>query len=1060
MFPITPSAPRGDTQPTPHSTSAEAATRPQQILQLPAEPVIEPAEADCFDKTQTPACSPRFANVIYATEEKAFWLLPERAANAIKEAAQRLEQDISPDKSAEDRKKGLDANGLLEHFLEPRLSFFLEGEEQAWMQRFESENRFPNGRYINERRDLLTDPRNLAFHRNKERLDTLNQWLGLYNSAISEAHHQGYDYQDGRLFSPQAVAARNAVQAYLEARNALLEQGELPTYTLQEIAELMQEAKRRYDDAIDCTVNCRAQFRSYQVWKEQQQSAFDYAQYIDAILKAADYGLALPEFALISDEHSGVVSGIESFKEYLGLIDAQRRLEQKMEERYQGWIRASGENLQAPAGLLKAEKQAWSALEDQKLQIRWRAQWVVSNTQPRRHLLWEPEQFEPKPVDRLVKVGFPLREVSLPDTPGQPLRHLSLKVLKSLLKPATKRSASFAGNSSGQQGEDHASSDFSDWLKGMGSIEIKDQEGPWFDAEGWFDVERFYQYVSQRKGYRVDALQDAGTRQEWGERLRQVLFQDDAVRQLRLFDPTPQAQLVRCLTPPQPSIHGGASVDGPSFALHEGVTAGARAHFNVDLARGEIELGKIDLPERSAATDVQAAYINYQQQLATMNLGRFSVHLGARAWGYTGVAMMLAAELELSPGNTGYGATLDPVEPAEREANSTSAAGNARTGQVVTGQGAKAQIEDGASASFNLFAGVQVGIKLTGALNWAPPKQLADLRALPAYTDGQAPNDGWLSLARLEGELAAAIGVGAKGEVTLSLDKGCLILRIKAALIAGPGVSGTLAFAVGYEAIIELINLMRRELRENQYHNLEWVEGSAFDFISKLNVLGAVGIDVGMVYMLSLRNADIVMNLYEALTSGGKGGPIAHAITTYKYPSELERWFVDATPESLGPMLMTLLFRPEAFEAIDFVETQEGVQELVARYDEAECHLLQQRAIERILGWLVRNAQQTGTLDNAQRQFDEACSRMNRFGTKEPQPGQAYCTNRMRMDRFMEVKVGNWGEEMDTNNAMRERYRDRVRVLGALRDGYCQRSDYYGRTFVPTGRATYIGHGE
>ena len=100
-------------------------------------------------------------------------------------------------------------------------------------------------------------------------------------------------------------------------------------------------------------------------------------------------------------------------------------------------------------------------------------------------------------------------------------------------------------------------------------------------------------------------------------------------------------------------------------------------------------------------------------------------------------------------------------------------------------------------------------------------------------------------------------------------------------------------------------------------------------------------------------------------------------------------------------MLMTLLFRPEAFEAIDFVETQEGVHERVTRYDEAECHLLQQRAIERILGWLVRNAQRTGTLDHAQRQFDEACSRMNRFGTKEPLPGQAYCTNRMRMDRFM-----------------------------------------------------------
>jgi len=374
---------------------------------------------------------------------------------------------------------------------------------------------------------------------------------------------------------------------------------------------------------------------------------------------------------------------------------------------------------------------------------------------------------------------------------------------------------------------------------------------------------------------------------------------------------------------------------------------------------------------------------------------------------------------------------------------------------VVTGQGAKAQIEDGASASFNLFAGVQVGLKLTGALNWAPPKQLAILRADTATC---TPNDGWLSLARLEGELAAAIGVGAKGEVTLSLDKGCLILRIKAALIAGPGVSGTLAFAVGYEAIIELINLMRRELRENQYHNLEWVEGSAFDFISKLNVLGAVGIDVGMVYMLSLRNADIVMNLYEALTSGGKGGPIAHAIMTYRYPAELERWFVDATPEALGPMLMTLLFRPEAFDAVDIAFDDNGnPQEQITPYSEPACHLLQQGAIERILGWLVRNAQQTGTLDNAQRQFDEACSRMNRFGTKEPQPGQAYCTNRMRMDRFMAEGVMRIGPQGPMGDDLRARYKEHVKTLGQLRDSYCQRSDYYGQTFIPSGRATYTG---
>jgi hypothetical protein len=35
----------------------------------------------------------------------------------------------------------------------------------------------------------------------------------------------------------------------------------------------------------------------------------------------------------------------------------------------------------------------------------------------------------------------------------------------------------------------------------------------------------------------------------------------------------------------------------------------------------------------------------------------------------------------------------------------------------------------GVKARFNLFAGVQAGIELTGAMSWAPPRELAALRS-------------------------------------------------------------------------------------------------------------------------------------------------------------------------------------------------------------------------------------------------------------------------------------------------------------------------------------------
>ncbi len=41
-----------------------------------------------------------------------------------------------------------------------------------------------------------------------------------------------------------------------------------------------------------------------------------------------------------------------------------------------------------------------------------------------------------------------------------------------------------------------------------------------------------------------------------------------------------------------------------------------------------------------------------------------------------------------------------------------------------------------------------------------------------------------------------------------------------------------------------------------------------------------------MVYMMGI---NVIMNLYEAMTSSGKGGPIAHTIIEYHNPEELEK---------------------------------------------------------------------------------------------------------------------------------------------------------------------------
>jgi len=309
----------------------------------------------------------------------------------------------------------------------------------------------------------------------------------------------------------------------------------------------------------------------------------------------------------------------------------------------------------------------------------------------------------------------------------------------------------------------------------------------------------------------------------------------------------------------------------------------------------------------------------------------------------------------------------------------------------------------------------------------------------------------WFSLARLTAELNVAAGLGAKGEASISLHDGRLILVLKASLVAGPGVGGAFKFEVGYDAVTELINLFRRELYKNKQNPFISVDDKAFTLMSNLNALAVCGFDVGMVY---LQGIDMVMSLYESLTATGKGGPIADTIINYENQEELQQWCVSAIPGALGPLLNTLISPPDAFK-VTTVDSSVTAEKNERAYDESQAHFLQQQAIERVLGWIVDSAQQQNSMDNAQRQFEEACMCMNRFGVKPAMGGQEYCDNRLQLDNFMAEGVMRF--EKRRGDLMRDRYKSHVKLLGGSLDRFCQRSQYFGRTYIVSGKATYTG---
>ncbi|MCM8741545.1 hypothetical protein [Pseudomonas koreensis] len=1054
---------------------------PRDIGEQPEAPEDTPGD---HDKVKTP-CSTVYGSAIYDTENESFWLLPERTNSALKEASSDLEQKVSSTKSPEERKKGLYESGLLEYFLEPKLANFLEGEEKSRMLEIEAQH--PNISNLDAalleaqqsrkaaapeaapsatpltrlEQDQIKRTEMMTARDDATRVHGMySEWQKLKRTAIAAAKEKGYAYESGSLYAPKAIAAREAVQKYLKAREALLEDKDLTTLTSAELAPMLAQDKKRIDEIAMCGINNQVMLCTYvrdQEIKRKERKA-TYSAYLDAITDVAQYGIALPEFALIP-EGGAVEGGVDLFKQYLALEKEQKEVNERLSAKYKGWIEASGRQAKAPTNLVTNERAAWDRLQASKEELRLQAENNVETATVRRHLLWEPEQFQARPEERLIKNGFPLAEMSMADSLNKPLTYLSmysLPRLKQTVKDDWKKVgakvkdlAKRPGNSDGKATTDTELSLFGQWLKDEGALRIKDQESDWFSSEGWFEIEKFNAYLESKK-YKVTALESAGTRKEWGDRLQQVLFKDNVRKTFRIFDITPQAQLVRCLMPSTTKIiHSSTKVEGPDWTLAEGFQASAKATFAVDLARGEVELFKVDLPDRANAKDIVITYRNAEDVQQKMNLGRFSLYLGAKAWGYAGASLLLSSEIALDVSNAGF--HLAPPEPVVRNPDKRSYARTEKTDQIKKAP-ETLQIQDGAKAAFNLFAGMQTGIMVTGALNWAPPSEVALLTKAPVAgkAAGMKASE-WFSLARLTVELNAAAGLGARAEASISLHEGRLILVLKAALIAGPGVGGSFKFEVGYDAVTELLNMFRRELYKNKQNPVFIIEDETYAYLSKMNSLGISGFDVGMIYLMGV---DAVMSLYESLTATGKGGLIADTIMFYEPQAEIEEWCVNAIPGALGPLLMTLISPPDEF-TVNVSSTSDTSEKKERKYKTDEAHLIQQRAIEKILGWIVNNAQKQNSLDKAQRQFEEICMSMNKFGIKPANADQKYCESRLELDNFMSEAVLRLAQR--DSDVMRSRYSSHVKLLGEKRDSYCQRSQYYGRTYIPSGKATYVG---
>jgi len=548
------------------------------------------------------------------------------------------------------------------------------------------------------------------------------------------------------------------------------------------------------------------------------------------------------------------------------------------------------------------------------------------------------------------------------------------------------------------------------WFIHMDAKRLKIQDD-WFDTSGFFAPERFKAYL-KAQGFFIENLRNEAEFKTWGNGLKQMLFKKNALGPLRLIDNSPQARLIRCLTPPQDNLHSGATAKGFQLSLNKGASSGVEAFLDINLARGEVELLQFELPKRTQATSVKAKYINFSQQETEVDLGRFCLEGGIKAWGFAGASMMLSGNLALKPSDSKHDVELDTSRDAQRGITRVDVHGlpNVRADEVI-------------SANLNLFAGVQAGIKISGSLQWAPPKDLLTARSVQPYNELDPSKKDWLAVASLGANISVAAGVGGKGEFSLSLQSGQIILRLKAALIAGVGADGEFSFVLGYKALVHFLDIFNRELIRNEYHKLDWIMPEAFEYFAKAQVLHAVGVDLQWVFLLGYNK---VRSLYDAMTAGDRAGVMALQIVGAKNKVEVGKWYASLTPEGLGSLINTLIKLPVLTENLAGIQLG-GVTKTT--FSAMEIHYLQQQALAIGLGAVVKYGS-TPNLRPAQRKFEEAVIRLG--GVKQPfMDMPCYRNNVERMDKFMSSAASVKEEE---SLAVREQYFHYRDLLGADAD--------------------------
>ncbi|MHC8407784.1 LysM peptidoglycan-binding domain-containing protein [Pseudomonas sp. TMB3-21] len=127
------------------------------------------------------------------------------------------------------------------------------------------------------------------------------------------------------------------------------------------------------------------------------------------------------------------------------------------------------------------------------------------------------------------------------------------------------------------------------------------------------------------------------------------------------------------------------------------------------------------------------------------------------------------------------------------------------------------------------FAGAQTGGALSGAFEWVEPEKQGTGKAFVGQANA---NSNWAKLAELKVEGNVALGIGAHGEIGISIADNRLAFNCKGSLIFGPGAGGGFGALVDVEQVGKLTLLFCNALADVDYRHLSGVTEDAFRYMA------------------------------------------------------------------------------------------------------------------------------------------------------------------------------------------------------------------------------------